>query len=86
VKAGVLERYVGLAAQRVGVGGSILILLDANGDCPARLGPALVARARSRPSHPTILAATGLKSNRPCILHKNAVSYLYHAAPQGTDA
>ena len=47
VKAGVLERYVGLAARRVGAGGSILILLDANGDCPARLGPALLARARS---------------------------------------
>ena len=47
VKEGVLEGYVGLAAQRVGAGGGILILLDANGACPARLGPALLARARS---------------------------------------
>ena len=46
VKEGVLEGYVGLAAQRVGAGGSILILLDANGACPVRLGPALLARAR----------------------------------------
>lgn len=46
VKQGVLEGYVGLAAQRVGAGGGILILLDANGACPARLGPALLARAR----------------------------------------
>lgn len=46
VKEGVLEGYVGLAAQRVGAGGGILILLDANGACPARVGPALVARAR----------------------------------------
>ena len=46
IKEGVLEAYVGLAAQRVGVGGGILILLGANGACPARLGPALLARAR----------------------------------------
>ena len=46
IKEGVLEGYVGLAAQRVGAGGGVLILLDANGDCPARLGPALLERAR----------------------------------------
>ena len=47
IKDGVLEGYVGLAAQRVGAGGGVLILLDANGDCPARLGPALLERARA---------------------------------------
>ena len=41
-----MEAYVGLAAQRVGAGGGVLIFLDANGDCPARLGPALFERAR----------------------------------------
>ena len=46
IKEGVLEGYVGLAAQRVGAGGGVLILLDANGDCPARLGPTLLERAR----------------------------------------
>ena len=47
IKEGVLESYVGLAAQRVGAGGGVLILFDANGDCPARLGPALLERARA---------------------------------------
>ena len=47
IKEGVLEGYVGLAARRVGAGGGVLILLDANGDCPARLGPALLQRARA---------------------------------------
>ena len=47
IKQGVLEAYVGLAAQRAGSGGGVLILLDANGDCPARLCPALLERARA---------------------------------------
>ena len=47
IKEGVLEAYVALAAQRVGSGGGVLILLDANGDCPARFGPALLERART---------------------------------------
>ncbi len=45
LKAGELERYVGLAAARAGDGGSILILLDANGDCPAEVGPLIQQRA-----------------------------------------
>ena len=47
VKAGQLEHYVDLAARRTGKDGRILILLDANGDCPAALGPALLGRARA---------------------------------------
>ena len=47
LKEGVLESYVGLAAQRVGAEGGVLILLDANGECPARLGPELLERART---------------------------------------
>ena len=47
INEGVLERYVGLAAQRVGAGGGVLILLDANEDCPARLGPTLLERAQA---------------------------------------
>ena len=35
LKAGELDRYVRLAGVRVGSEGRILILLDANGDCPA---------------------------------------------------
>jgi len=42
-----LERYVSLAATRVENGGRILVLLDANGDCPAELGPILLGRARA---------------------------------------
>ena len=42
-----MERYVSLAATRVENGGRILVLLDANGDCPAELGPILLGRARA---------------------------------------
>ncbi|MYH30093.1 MAG: DUF4276 family protein [Acidobacteria bacterium] len=42
-----LERVVELAARMVGTDGSILVLLDADDDCPAELGPGLLARARA---------------------------------------
>ena len=45
VRAGELERAVALAAARVGADGGVFVLLDANGDCPARLAPQLLERA-----------------------------------------
>ena len=47
LKASGLEGYVSLAASRAGPDGRILVLLDANGDCPAELGAALLQRARA---------------------------------------
>ena len=47
VKEGELERYVALAAARAGDGGRIVILLDANGDCPAEFAPIILRRARA---------------------------------------
>lgn len=47
LKEGELERYVRLAADHAGDGGGILILLDANGDCPAEIGPFVQRRART---------------------------------------
>ena len=47
VKAAELERAVELAARKVGTGGRILILLDAEDDCPAELAPELLRRARA---------------------------------------
>lgn len=47
VKEGQLERHVELLANRVGHDGAILVLLDADDDCPAQLAPELLARARS---------------------------------------
>ena len=47
VKEGELERYVLLAAARAGEGGRIVLVLDANGDCPAELAPRLLQRARA---------------------------------------
>ena len=48
IREGVLERYLGIAQaailERSGVGGC-LILLDAEDDCPAILGPQLLQRA-----------------------------------------
>lgn len=47
------ERYVELAARRTRGAGAVLILLDAEEDCPARLGPELRKRARQfRPDVP----------------------------------
>jgi hypothetical protein len=45
LKRGELERSVELAARKTGSTGSVLILLDADDDCPAQLGPALLHRA-----------------------------------------
>lgn len=39
-----LTRAVELAAARAGEGGGILVLIDAEDDCPAELGPELLAR------------------------------------------
>lgn len=45
-KDGELERYVELAARKCGPGDGILVLLDAEDDCPAELGQSLLQRAR----------------------------------------
>jgi hypothetical protein len=46
VRAGGLEKDVELAARRVTGTGGIFIILDADDDCPADLGPQLLERAR----------------------------------------
>lgn len=45
LRDGELERAIALAARRTGENGSILLLLDADDDCPAELGLRLLARA-----------------------------------------
>lgn len=54
VKAGELERAVELATYDLGgEPGGVLVLLDAEDDCPADLGPSLLERARiARPDVP----------------------------------
>jgi hypothetical protein len=47
IKQGELERAVELAARQVGPEGGVLLLLDSDDDCPAELGPALLARSRA---------------------------------------
>jgi hypothetical protein len=47
IAAGGIERAVSAMAQRVsGSAGGVLVLLDADEDCPAQLGPVLLGRAR----------------------------------------
>lgn len=54
VKSGQLERAIHLAALRAGQRGRILVLLDAETDCPAILAPRLMERAReTRPDRET---------------------------------
>jgi hypothetical protein len=50
VKPSELERVVELVARKAGPGAPILVLLDADDDCPAQLGPALLRRARQQRS------------------------------------
>ena len=45
VKVNELERAIQLAAMKCGPDGGILVLLDCDDDCPAKLGPALQVRA-----------------------------------------
>lgn len=58
VKEGEIERTVQFMGARVGAEGAILVLLDANGDCPAVLAPQLLERCRAaradRPSRVVI--------------------------------
>ena len=46
VQPGELERYLNIAIRHGGPGAAILVLLDADKDCPAELGPRLLERAR----------------------------------------
>ena len=53
VKPGELERTIELVARRLLAPRGVFILIDADDDCPAILGPQLLARARqSRPDVP----------------------------------
>ena len=47
VKEPELRRAIQLAARQSTTGDAILVLIDADGDCPANLGPTLLAWARS---------------------------------------
>lgn len=47
LKQGELERAVGLAALNAGSEGGILVVLDSDEDCPARLAPQLLERVRT---------------------------------------
>jgi hypothetical protein len=48
VKAGELERAVALAAANAGAEGVVLVLVDAEDDCPAPVAPELLSRAQRR--------------------------------------
>jgi hypothetical protein len=45
LKPGELERAIELTVRRIGHDGAVLVVLDADDDCPAELGPRLQARA-----------------------------------------
>ena len=47
LQEGQLERAIELAARMTGADGCILLLLDANGDCPAEIAPQILQRATS---------------------------------------
>ena len=47
IKPGELERAIELAVLKGGSGGVVLLLIDADNDCPAQLGPKLLTRAKA---------------------------------------
>jgi hypothetical protein len=47
IRPGGIENAVAAEANRVSGPGGLLVLLDADDDCPAELGPALLARAQA---------------------------------------
>jgi hypothetical protein len=53
LREGELERTIELAARHAGHGGRLLVLLDADDDCPGQVAPRILARAiaarRDRP-------------------------------------
>ena len=64
-RAGELERAVELASRDAGEAGSVLVLLDADQDCPVDLAAALASRARAvRPERPirVVIARTEFES------------------------
>ena len=46
VETGELERAIELAVLKGGLDGRVLLLIDADEDCPAELGPSLLTRAQ----------------------------------------
>jgi len=47
IREGEIERAIDLAGRRVGSGGAILVLLDADDDLPCELAPKLLTRAQN---------------------------------------
>lgn len=52
LRPGELERFVMLASATVTDSGGVLVMLDADDDCPAELGPKVLQRARGATSLP----------------------------------
>jgi len=46
LRVGELERAVELAARQIQHGDAVIILIDADDDCPAELAPKLLSRAK----------------------------------------
>lgn len=72
IKPGELERSVEFAARRLARTGAVLVLIDADDDCPAQLGPQLLNRATA--------AGTGLPVG--VVLAKREVESWFIAAAQ----
>jgi hypothetical protein len=54
IKPGQIERAVDLAARKVGTGGRVLVLVDADTDLPCVIGPELLRRAQSARTDRTV--------------------------------
>jgi hypothetical protein len=63
VRAGGIESFIEIVARKTAAHDTILVLIDADDDCPAKLGPELLHRARaSRPDRAERIAVVLAKS------------------------
>jgi hypothetical protein len=72
LKAGELERAVELAVRRAGPSKAVVIVIDADDDCPAQLGPAIAKRA---------LAARADARIGVCLANREFEAWFLAAAP-----
>jgi hypothetical protein len=77
LREGELERCVTLAARQLTTQGGILILIDSDDDCPASIGPALLARAQKVVGHRSISVN---------LAHREFESWFLAAAPSLANA
>jgi hypothetical protein len=86
IASGGIERAVASIAPRVGSAGGVLVVLDADDDCPAGLAPILLARAQSARSDLRISVVLANREFEAWFLAAAPSLAGHHGFPQYLDA